>query len=157
MFAISMVTMFGTIVLLPGGLIVGLLAPLVGRIYDRVGPTVSLIAGSSIGLALLFTPLFTASLGSLKPELYSHGGAIVGTAQQLAGAAGTALFVTVMSARAATLSASGASNESATAAGIRIAFTYGAVISLFAIPATFFVRKQKISTPADVAEPVLAR
>ena len=206
MFAISMMTMFGTIVLLPfylvsvlhvpvitvgllllpGGLIMGLLAPCVGRVYDRVGPTVLLIVGSSIvsadlwamtmldentsflwvlaahvalsiGLALLFTPLFTASLGSLKPELYSHGSAIVGTVQQLAGAAGTALFVTVMSAQAATLSASGASNESATAAGIRIAFTYGAVISLFAIPAAVFVRKQKVSTPADVAESVVAR
>lgn len=201
MFAISMMTMFGTIVLLPfylvsvlhvpvitvgllllpGGLIMGLLAPFVGRIYDRAGPTVLLIVGSSIvsadlwamtmldenssflwvlaahvalsiGLALLFTPLFTASLGSLKPELYSHGSAIVGTVQQLAGAAGTALFVTVMSAQAATLTASGASNESATAAGIRIAFTYGAVISLFAIPAAFFVRKQNSSTPADAAE-----
>lgn len=205
MFAISMMTMFGTIVLLPfylvsvlhvpvitvgllllpGGLIMGLLAPIVGRIYDRVGPTVLLIVGSSIvsadlwamtvlnenssflwvlaahmalsvGLALLFTPLFTASLGSLKPELYSHGSAIVGTVQQLAGAAGTALFVTVMSAQAASLTASGASNESATAAGIRIAFTYGAVISLFAIPAAFFVRKQKISTPAEGVESAVA-
>ncbi|MEC5167656.1 DHA2 family efflux MFS transporter permease subunit [Glaciihabitans sp. GrIS 2.15] len=201
MFAISMMTMFGTIVLLPfylvsvlhvpvitvgllllpGGLTMGLLAPLVGRIYDRVGPTVLLIVGSSIvsadlwamtmldenssflwvlaahvalsiGLALLFTPLFTASLGSLKPALYSHGSAIVGTVQQLAGAAGTALFVTVMSAQAATLTTAGASQESATAAGIRIAFTYGAVISLFAIPAAFFVRKQNSPTPADAAE-----
>jgi DHA2 family lincomycin resistance protein-like MFS transporter len=47
----------------------------------------------SIGLALLFTPLFTASLGSLKPELYFHGSAIIGTVQQLACAAGTAFFV----------------------------------------------------------------
>jgi DHA2 family lincomycin resistance protein-like MFS transporter len=204
MFAISMMAMFGAIVLLPfylvgvlhvpvitvgllllpGGLIMGLLAPIVGRIYDRVGPTVLLIVGSSIvsadlwamrmldenssflwvlaahvalsiGLALLFTPLFTASLGSLKPELYSHGSAIVGTVQQLAGAAGTALFVTVMSAQAATLMASGASSESATAAGIRVAFTYGAIISLFAIPAAFFVRKQRTDeipeAPAQLA------
>jgi DHA2 family lincomycin resistance protein-like MFS transporter len=205
MFAISMMAMFGTIVLLPfylvgvlhvpvitvgllllpGGLIMGLLAPFVGRIYDRVGPTVLLIVGSSIvsadlwamrmldentsflwvlaahvvlsiGLALLFTPLFSASLGSLKPELYSHGSAIVGTVQQLAGAAGTALFVTVMSAKATTLLASGASNESATAAGIRIAFTYGAVISLGAIPAAFFVRKQHSTPPADSADKVTA-
>ncbi|MFM9918640.1 MDR family MFS transporter [Lacisediminihabitans sp. H27-G8] len=204
MFAISMMAMFGAIVLLPfylvgvlhvpvitvgllllpGGLIMGLLAPIVGRIYDRVGPTVLLIVGSSIvsadlwamrmldenssflwvlaahvalsiGLALLFTPLFTASLGSLKPELYSHGSAIVGTVQQLAGAAGTALFVTVMSAQAATLMASGASPESATAAGIHVAFTYGAIISLFAIPAAFFVRKQRTDespqAPAQLA------
>jgi DHA2 family lincomycin resistance protein-like MFS transporter len=108
----------------------------------------------SIGLALLFTPLFTASLGSLKPELYSHGSAIVGTLQQLAGAAGTALFVTVMSAQAATLVASGASAESATAAGIRVAFTYGAIISLFAIPAAFFIRKQDAEPSAEPADRV---
>ena len=55
----------------------------------------------SVGLALLFTPLFTAGLGSLPPQLYSHGSAIVGTVQQVAGAAGTALFVALMSAQSA--------------------------------------------------------
>ncbi len=200
MFTISMMAMFGTIVLLPffmqdvlkidslntgllllpGGLITGLLAPFVGRVYDRVGPTGLLVAGAiivsaalwsltmldqhssfwwllaghvtlSIGLALLFTPLFSASLGSLRPELYSHGSAIVGTIQQLAGAAGTALFVTVMSSHAATLAAGGASAVAATAGGIRQAFVYGAIISLLAIPAAFFVRK----TP-DAAQNVTA-
>jgi DHA2 family lincomycin resistance protein-like MFS transporter len=196
MLAISMMAMFGTIVLLPlymvdvlkvqvitvgllllpGGLIMGLLAPFVGRIYDRVGPTGLLVSGAtivsadlwgmtllsqtssfwwvlvahvtlSIGLALLFTPLFTASLGSLRPALYAHGSATVGTIQQLAGAAGTALFVTVLSAHAATLQAEGLGVVAATAAGIRVAFIYGAVISLLAIPAAFFVRKQV--APAD--------
>ena len=205
MFAISMMAMFGTIVLLPfylvevlhvevitvgllllpGGLIMGILAPFVGRIYDRIGPTVLLVIGStilsadlwamtmldenssflwvlaahvvlSIGLALLFTPLFTASLSSLKPELYSHGSAIVGTVQQLAGAAGTALFVTVMSSRAATLIASGSSSESATAAGIRLAFSFAAIISLVAIPAAFFVRKQQPSAQMDAVDQVAA-
>ncbi|MCU1525198.1 MAG: major facilitator transporter [Microbacteriaceae bacterium] len=202
MFAISMMAMFGTIVLLPfymvnvlhvdvltvgllllpGGLIMGLLAPWVGRVYDRVGPTALLVAGSiivsadlwamtllgenssywwvlaahvtlSIGLALLFTPLFSASLGSLRPELYSHGSAIVGTIQQLAGAAGTALFVTVMSARSAALQVEGEGIVSATASGIHTAFVYGAVISLFAIPAAFFIRKA-VSTVAPEGVPV---
>jgi len=58
----------------------------------------------SIGLALMFTPLFTVSLGSLPPNLYSHGSAVLGAAQQVAGAAGTALFVAVMTLRAAALS-----------------------------------------------------
>ncbi len=40
----------------------------------------------------MFTPLFTSALGSLRSELYAHGSATVGTVQQLAGAAGTALF-----------------------------------------------------------------
>jgi DHA2 family lincomycin resistance protein-like MFS transporter len=202
MFTISMMAMFGTIVLLPfymvnvlkvdeltvgllllpGGLIMGLLAPWVGRVYDRVGPTALLIAGSiivsadlwamtllnqnssywwvlaahvtlSIGLALLFTPLFTASLGSLRPEFYSHGSAIVGTVQQLAGAAGTALFVTVMSARIAALQLEGQDIVSATASGIHTAFVYGAVISLIAIPAAFFIRKSA-STDAPGGVPI---
>lgn len=199
MFAVSMMLMFATVVLLPiylitvlhvsvitvgllllpGGLIMGILAPFVGRIYDRFGPTALLVAGStivsadfwamtmltatssylwvlaahvtlSIGLALLFTPLFTASLGALKPDLYSHGSAIVGTVQQLAGAAGTALFVTVMSARAAVLTQAGDSVEVATASGIHTAFVYGAIISLVAIPAAFFVRKEDAVDPLSV-------
>ena len=55
----------------------------------------------SVGFAFLFTPLFTASLSSVKPSLYSHGSAVIGTIQQVAGAAGVALFVALMSARAA--------------------------------------------------------
>lgn len=43
----------------------------------------------SAGLAFLFTPLFTSSLGSLPPQLYSHGSALIGTIQQVAGAAGS--------------------------------------------------------------------
>ncbi|HYI33415.1 MAG TPA: MDR family MFS transporter [Glaciibacter sp.] len=190
MIAISMMTLFGTIILLPiymqdvlglpaittgllllpGGLLMGLLAPTVGRVYDRVGPTALVVTGStivsavlwsitmldentafgwvlaahivlSLGLALLFTPLFTSGLAALPAPLYSHGSAIVGTVQQLAGAAGIAVFVTVMSAQAATLVAGGASEVTATADGIQLAFGIGAVISLLAIPAALFVRR----------------
>ena len=51
----------------------------------------------SLGLALMFTPLFTAGLGAVPPHLYSHGSAILGTIQQVGGAAGTALLVAVLS------------------------------------------------------------
>ncbi|WP_432264421.1 MDR family MFS transporter [Arthrobacter crystallopoietes] len=190
---ISMAALFGTIILLPiymqqvlelepfqiglmllpGGLLMGLLAPFVGRLYDRFGPTVLLVPGTmlvsavlwflstltentspftllaahivlSIGLALLFTPLFTAGLGAVKPELYSHGSAIIGTVQQVAGAVGTALFVTVMSIQSAALAADGSAATVAVAGGVRAAFLAGAIISVFAVAAAFFVRK-----PAD--------
>jgi DHA2 family lincomycin resistance protein-like MFS transporter len=193
MLTVSMMAFFGTIIilpifmqtvlgigpletgllLLPGGLIMGLLSPIVGRFYDRHGPTALLVTGAvitsvvlslmtlmnqhttfwwilaahvslSIGLALLFTPVFTASLGSLKPHLYSHGSAVVGTVQQVAGAAGTALLVTVLSAQKAQLVAQGQSQIAATAGGVHSAFLYAAVISVLAIPAAFFVRR-----PAD--------
>ena len=158
------------LLLLPGGLIMGLLGPTVGRIYDRVGPSALVISGSiivsatlwgmvmlsvnssrwsilvahvslSVGLALLFTPLFTAGLSSLPKQLYSHGSALVGTIQQLAGAAGIAFFVTVMSAMVIAQRELGASEIEATAAGIQTAFFYGAVISLAVIPLAFYVRK----------------
>jgi DHA2 family lincomycin resistance protein-like MFS transporter len=193
MLVISMLALFGTIIvipiyvqnvlgldplttgllLLPGGLLMGLLGPIVGRVYDRHGPTVLVVPGSiivsavfwgmtllgegtpfifvllahlglSIGLAGLFTPVFTSGLGSLAPHLYSHGSAIIGTVQQLAGAAGTALFITVMTAQSVALSAAGASEVSATAGGIQAAFLSGAILSLVAVGVSFFVRKPAV-------------
>lgn len=165
------------LLLLPGGVVMGVLAPFVGRIYDRFGPRVLVVPGAilvsavlwgltlitehtsqylimgahvtlSIGLALMFTPLFTAGLGAVPPNLYSHGSAIVGTVQQVAGAAGTALLVAIMSAHTASLVAAGGSIESATAGGVRLAFLAAAIISLFAVVGGFFIRK-----PADVIAP----
>lgn len=194
--AIAMMALFGTVILLPiytqnvlgldtlqtgllllpGGLLMGLLAPSVGRLYDRIGPTRLLVPGTilvsmvlwaltrvdqhtsvwailtghiviSIGLALVFTPLFTASLSSVRQELYSHGSAILGSVQQVAGAAGIALFVALMTIRTASLAGEGLEPVSALAGGIQLAFMVGAVISLFAIAAAFFVRKPEGGMP----------
>jgi DHA2 family lincomycin resistance protein-like MFS transporter len=95
----------------------------------------------SVGLAFLFTPLFTSSLGAIKPELYSHGSAVLGSTQQVAGAAGVALFVALMSAQTAALVAGGASEVDALSGGIRVAIIVGAVLSMFAVATAFFIRK----------------
>lgn len=94
-----------------------------------------------IGLALMFTPLFTASLSSLPMRLYSHGSAILGSVQQVAGAAGIALFIALMTIQSTVLMAAGADQINAIAAGIRAGFFCGAVISLFAVVTAFFVKK----------------
>src|SRR5699024_12293586 len=79
------------LMMLPGGLAMGLLAPLVGRLFDRVGPRPLLVPGlsavvvgigimsrvpaqpwlivlghvvMSLGLAFVFTPLMTTALGA---------------------------------------------------------------------------------------------
>jgi DHA2 family lincomycin resistance protein-like MFS transporter len=158
------------LLLLPGGLLMGLLGPKVGNLYDKWGPAPLLVPGvivvsgvlwamtllgpatpvgyilaghivMSVGFALLFTPLFTVSLSSVKPSLYSHGSAVIGTLQQAAGAAGVALFVALMSARAATLAARGLSAVDALAGGVRAGFLCGAIISIFAVACVFFVRR----------------
>jgi MFS transporter, DHA2 family, lincomycin resistance protein len=161
------------LIVLPGSLAMGLAGPIVGRMYDRWGTRVLLIPGSiltsgmlwlytlfdahtpvwivmtvqtvlSIGLAFSFTPLFTASLGSLQPRLYSYGSAIVSTLQQVAGAAGIALMFTVMAAATLTATAADASAADASAAGAHAAFLVAAILSLPLIVLAFLIRK-----PAD--------
>ncbi len=157
------------LLLLPGGLLMGLLGPVVGRLYDRLGPRALLVPGTaavsaalwsttlftsssslllvlgfhlllSLGLAFVFTPLFTSGLGAVEPRLYSYGSAIFGTTQQLAGAAGVALLVSVHSVQAADLATEGVSVLEQTAGGVHAAFLVAASLSLLAIVGAFFIR-----------------
>ncbi|BBZ01533.1 MFS transporter [Mycolicibacterium chitae] len=159
------------LITLPGGLLMGLAGPIVGRIYDRHGARLLVVPGSvllclslcgfallsettplwelvglqtimMLGLSLMFTPLMTDALGALPERLYSHGSAIMTTLQQVAGAAGTALFVTVM----ARASVSGGAPDMP---GVHAAFVAAAVISVTAVAAAFF-------TAARPAEAVVA-
>jgi DHA2 family lincomycin resistance protein-like MFS transporter len=188
MFVIGMASMFGSLnllpyylqnvlkleplylglILLPGGLWMAVLGPIVGRLYDKVGPKPLIIPAMFLisavlwamtllgtttwwplilvgylvmctGFSFLFGPLFTLSLGSVKPELYSHGSALLGSIQQVAGAAGVALLIAVMASRAQALG--GIDNIEALAGGIRMAFMIGAILSVFAVVAAFFIKK----------------
>ncbi len=160
-------------ILLPGGLLMGLAGPTVGRLYDRFGPRPLVIPGSiglaaslwtlalglgegsswvvllgahivlMLSLALLFTPAFSASLGSLPPQLYSHGSATIATLQQVAGAAGTAIFVALY---ATGVAGTGNANPdlpspAAAAAGSHLAFLAGGILSLAVVALALGVRR----------------
>ena len=164
--------------LLPGGLLMGLAGPTVGRLYDRVGPRPLVIPGSiglavslwtmafglgegaswivllaahivlMLSLAFLFTPAFSSSLGSLPPHLYSHGSATIATLQQVAGAAGTAVFVALY---ATGLAASGnvdpqLPTAAAAADGAHLAFVAGGILSLAVIVLALFLRKPAVAS-----------
>jgi len=147
--------------LLPGGLAMGLLGPFIGRLFDKIGPLpltvtgssllvvalfqfslldagtpvgwiVALHVGLSLGLALIFTPAFTTGLNPLPPHLYSHGSAIMSTLQQVAGAAGTALLVSIY----AVVSAS-----AGMVAGMHAAFLTASVIAVAAVVLSAMMRK----------------
>jgi DHA2 family lincomycin resistance protein-like MFS transporter len=164
------------LLLLPGGLLMGLLGPVVGRLYDRFGARVPLVPGTiatslalwsstflgqhspawhvlgfhlllSVGLAFAFTPLFTAGLGALPPHLYSYGSAIFGATQQLAGAAGVALLVSVYSVRAASLT--GAPEVERIAGGMHVAFLVAACLSVVAVVGSLFVRTPSVDNAHD--------
>lgn len=169
------------LMLLPGGLLMGLAAPLVGRLFDRVGPRPLLVPGLllvagglallstigtdtspalvltghlivSIGLAGVFTPLFTTALGSLPHHLVSHGSAIVGTVQQVAGAAGTAVMVALMSRGASGIRAHGGSVAEGIAGGTGHAFVVAAILALIGAGLAVLLRR----APAEPEMPAPA-
>lgn len=147
------------LLMMPGGLAMGLLGPTVGRLFDRFGGRVLVIPGAigimlaltgftqvtmtmpfwqilglhallMVSLAATFTPVFTLGLGAVPPQLYSHGSSILSTLQQVAAAFGTALVITVMSARADALKSQGVTEALASLDGMRLAFIIGAVLSV---------------------------
>ncbi|WP_435527165.1 MDR family MFS transporter [Microbacterium aurantiacum] len=167
------------LMLLPGGIVMGVIAPVVGALFDRFGPRPLVLPGMivaaaalwgmttfdagtplawiitvhvalNLGLGFVFTPLLTSALGSLPPTLYSYGSATVSTLQQLAGAAGTALFVTLMSVTAAAATSEGANPVAATADGVHAAFFVGAIVASAAVILAAFVRNATVDATAPV-------
>ena len=157
-------TFVSGLAVLPGGLILGFLGRPVGALYDRLGPRPLVLPGAiamatalwlfttlgpssplafvigihvvfMVGLSLMMTPLMTESLGVLPDHLHSHGSAILSTLQQVAGALGTAVFVTV----AALGSAPDAVSPDAD--GLHTAFVAAGCVAIAAVVTALFVRR----------------
>ncbi len=124
--ALMMTAFSAGLTLMPGGIVNGIMAPLSGKLFDLFGPRVLVIPGLIlvlfgvylftgidadttagyivtlhiillIGISLIMMPAQTTGLNQLPRSLYAHGTAIMNTLQQVAGAIGTALFITIMS------------------------------------------------------------
>ncbi|MFG2196783.1 MDR family MFS transporter [Streptomyces sp. NPDC048639] len=148
--------------MMPGGLVMGLLGPTIGKIFDRFGSRPLVLPGSigmvlalggftqvsmtmpfwqvlglhallMVSLAATFTPVFTLGMGGLPPHLYSHGSSMLGTLQQVAAAFGTALVVTVMSTRTSHLVADGVAAVPAQVSGMKLAFGIAAALAVVTI------------------------
>lgn len=146
------------LLLMPGGLAMGLLGPTVGKLYDKVGSRPLVLPGAigivlslagftqisttmpywqilalhallMVSLAATFTPIFTLGMGALPPNMYPHGSSILGTLQQVAAALGTAMVVTVMSARTTQLVADGTAVASAQLSGMKLAFVIATALA----------------------------
>ena len=165
------------LLLMPGGLAMGLLGPTVGKLYDRFGSRPLVLPGSiaivlalagftqvsttmpywqilglhallMVSLAATFTPIFTLGMGALPPNLYPHGSSILGTLQQVAAALGTALVVTVMSARTSSLVADGATEAAAQLSGMKLAFAIATVLAVATIVAAALLPNRAATTTA---------
>lgn len=167
-------TLTAGLVLLPGGIVMGLFGPIVGRLVDQRGARFMLVPGTfitaaglwsmalftdttpvwqvlvshvilSVGLAGVFTPLFSVSLGSLPSYLTAHGSAIISTVQQVAGAAGTALFITVMTLVSVAAAGSPTTvDPHALAEGTRVAFVVGGVAATVSAVLSFFITEEPV-------------
>ncbi|MFW8569394.1 DHA2 family efflux MFS transporter permease subunit [Corynebacterium propinquum] len=158
------------LIVLPGGVIQAVMSPIIGRVYDSVGPKPIMIPGAflmaagtwlfttigtetqvwqlvtfhvifAFGFGLLMTPMMTTALSSLTGELYSHGSAILTTLQQLAAAAGTALLMVILTRGTDSGLAAGLTEAAATSDGVRAAFVVAALMVTAIIPITFFMRR----------------
>jgi len=118
------------LVLLPGALIMGVMSPVTGRIFDRFGASALAIIGFALlmitsfllarlsvdttfayiaivnavrmlGTAMVIMPVTTAALNQLSPRMIPHGAAVNNTMRQVAASVGTGVLVTVMTAAAA--------------------------------------------------------
>ena len=170
------------LIMLPGGLLMGILAPMVGKLYDKVGARPLIVPGAlvllvsllgyamilnantpiwllvvmhlvmSLGLAFIFTPAFTTALNPLPHSLHSHGSALLSTLQQLAGAMGTALLVGVVAAATASKIADGVDPLTASVEGFQPGFLVGAACSVGIVVIGFLLGGKNKSVAAE-AEP----
>ena len=110
------------LMMLPGAVIMGVMSPITGKLFDKYGPRILGIVGLSItavstymlanlqidsshthiiliytlGMGRVMMPLVTNGLDQLPTRLNPHGTAVNNTAQQVSGSIGTAILVTIM-------------------------------------------------------------
>jgi EmrB/QacA subfamily drug resistance transporter len=119
------------LLMLPGSLLMGIMSPITGKLFDKYGGRVLAVIGLSItiitsyflstltlhtsyteliliysarmfGMSMVMMPVMTNGLNQLPARYYPHGTAMNSTLQQVSGAIGSALLVTIMSNRTKT-------------------------------------------------------
>ncbi|WP_412989448.1 MDR family MFS transporter [Pediococcus siamensis] len=158
------------LVMLPGALMMGVMNPIAGRLFDRYGIRVLAIIGFSIftittilfviinqntplvlvtilyaiwmgGISLIVMQLGTAGINDLKESLIAHGNAVNAMARQVAAAIATALLISISV--LGTKFSHSSSLIVTQLTGYRTAFLAVAVISVVGLYGVFKLKKQK--------------
>ena len=158
------------LILMPGAIIMGIMNPITGILFDKYGARLLAILGLIIltlgsfglsflsqdtshiyitvvysirlfGIAMIQMPLTTSGLNTLERNLYSHGNAASNTLRQVAGSIGTSIIITIMSKASAS---SGISNPlDSSIYGMNVSFACVAGLTLLGTIIAFFVVKKK--------------
>ncbi|HCX0830025.1 DHA2 family efflux MFS transporter permease subunit [Staphylococcus aureus] len=155
------------LILLPGGLIMGLLSPVTGKLFDKIGGRILSIMGmltimigallmaqfsqnttqlyviisfsvTMLGNAMIMTPMTTQTLNALPRQYIAHGTAMNNTIRQVSAAIGTGILVTLMTGLGKTSSLSGSQGL---IHGLDITFYVVALIAFIGTIIAFFIRK----------------
>src|SRR5699024_6191679 len=161
------------LMILPGALVMGVMSPITGRIFDKIGARWLVIIGLSIvtvttlfftqltattsfiyltvvfairmfGLSMVTMPATTAGLNQLPNHLIPHGTAMNNTMRQVAASIGTAMLITVMT--GAALRTGKAADPSDLIRGVNVAFYVTTALTVIALALSFFI---KGTTPAE--------
>ncbi|KAB2331152.1 DHA2 family efflux MFS transporter permease subunit [Cytobacillus depressus] len=119
------------LMMLPGAILMALMSPITGKLFDKIGGRILAVIGLAIttittyyfsklsldttythliilnsirmlGISMVMMPVSTNGLNQLPARFYPHGTAMNNTLNQVSGAIGTALLVTLMSNRTET-------------------------------------------------------
>lgn len=169
--ALKTSTFIAAMALFPATLISGVLTPIGGKLYDKIGPKVLLPVGFviilvplfmishsnvntslmsiiilfivvDIGIALTMSPSQTTALSSLPKEYYPHGVAIMNTLQQLSAAIGSSLFIGIMSASQQKALNNLVPEQAAVATGFSTSTLSLTVVVLIGLCLSFTLRKE---------------
>ncbi|MEK3889096.1 DHA2 family efflux MFS transporter permease subunit [Bacillus sp. FSL K6-3431] len=195
------------LLMLPGAIVMGLMSPITGKLFDKYGARILAVTGLTItvittfllsrlsmesgyyyimviytfrmfGISMVMMPVMTNGLNQLPMSANPHGTAINNTLQQVSGAIGSALLLTIMDKRiaktgadlAADVAASGQAPTSAEGLaamkvelankamldGINYAFFVSTIVAVVALLLTFFIKRvtpPKYESPLTEEEP----
>ncbi|RTR28429.1 DHA2 family efflux MFS transporter permease subunit [Robertmurraya yapensis] len=182
------------LLMLPGALVMGIMSPITGKLFDKYGARILAVIGLTIvvattfyftqldmetsyttimilfairffGMSMTMMPVMTNGLNQLPMKDNPHGTALNNTLQQVSGAIGSALLITIMNNRTeskakelaadamAKMDPSAVPNEQAAAQmqteimnqamlnGINFSFLVSAFIALLALVLAFFIKR----------------
>ena len=195
------------LMMLPGAIVMGFMSPITGRLFDKTGPRVLAIFGLAIttistfgltqlqldssytyiismytlrmfGLSMVMMPIMTNGLNQLPQIMNPHGTAVNNTVQQVAGAIGSAVMVTIMNNSAKSSAEELIAGAQAKAAqlgtklsveqmeqikqtalldGINHSFFIAAMITVLALILSLFLKRVKVESAAasmDLKKPI---
>lgn len=158
------------LVLLPGSLLNCIMAPVIGKLFDRVGPRTLIIPGAilvaagyffyaqygtetalwmvvtthifmMLGIGLVLPSVLTNTLNALPKQYYPDGIALTQTVQQIAGAIGIAIMVSVYTAKQNSILGTNSDLPHAAAAGTSLVLKISLILALANLLLSLFLKK----------------